>query len=100
MVPSRYLEVLTIDQNPTDNVELPSFFNMKGTSFMVDALEDVEDVVVHCSQFVEPCFCGRRGEFVLVIQMNGVGIEGIKTSVCGEFVGSSGCSIVSKVCKR
>ena len=38
---------------------------------MVDALEDVVDVVVHSSNSVEPFFCGGGGEFVVVIEVYG-----------------------------
>ena len=67
---------------------------------MVDALEDVVDVVVYCSQSVEPFFCGWRGEFVIVIEVYGAWIKAIETSISGEFVGSGGCSIIGKFCKR
>ena len=67
---------------------------------MVDALEDVVDVVVHYSHSVEPFFCGRRGEFVVVIKVYGASIKAIETSIRGEFVGSGGCGIIGKFCKR
>ena len=67
---------------------------------MVDALEDVVDVVVHSSHSVEPFFCGGGGEFVVVIEVYGAWIKAIETSITGEFVGSGGCGIVGKFCER
>ena len=67
---------------------------------MVDALEDVVDVVVHCSHSVEPFFCGWRGEFVVVIAVCGAWINAIETPIRGEFVGSGGCGIIGKFCMR
>ena len=94
------MEVSLIDQNPIVNVELSHFFNMQGASFIVDALEDVVDMVVHCSYSVELFFCGRRGEFVVVIEVYGACIEAIETSVREEFVGPGGCGIVGQFCER
>ena len=73
---------------------------MQGASFMVDALEDVMDVVVHYSHSVEPFFYGGRVEFVAVIELYGGWIKAIETSIRGEFVGSGGCGIIGKFCKR
>ena len=67
---------------------------------MVDALEDVADVVVHYSYSMEPFFSGRRGEFVVVIEVYGAWIKAIETSIRGEFVVSGGCGIIGKFCKR
>ena len=94
------MEFSPINQNPIVNVELYCFFNMKGASYRVDALEDVVDVVVHCSYSVEPFFCSGRGEFVVVIEVCGAWIKAIETSIKGEFVGSGGCNIIGKFCKR
>ena len=67
---------------------------------MVDALEDVVDVVVHGSYSVELFFCGRGGEFVVVIEVYGAWIKAIETSIRGEFVCSGGCGILGKFCER
>ena len=67
---------------------------------MVDTFEVVVDMVVHGSHSVEPFFCGRRGEFVVVINVYGAYMKAIETSVGGEFVGSGGCSIMGKFCER
>ena len=53
---------------------------------MVDALEDVIDVVVHYSHSVKPFFCGWRGEFVVVIEVYGAWIKAIETPIRGELV--------------
>ena len=73
---------------------------MQGASFIVDALEDVVCMVVHCSHSVEPFFCSRGGEFVVVIEVYGGWIKAIETSIRGEFVGSGGCGIIGKFCTR
>ena len=67
---------------------------------MVDMLEDVMDVFVHCSHSIKPFFCSGAEEFVVVIEVYGVWIKAIETSAQGEFVGSGGCGIINKFCKR
>ena len=52
---------------------------------MVDALEDVVDMVVYCSHSVEPFSCGWRGEFVVVIEVYGAWIKAMETSIRGEL---------------
>ena len=94
------MKVLSINQNPIVNVELSSLFNMQVASLMVDTLEYVVDGVVHCSHSVEPFFCSGVGEFVVVIEVYGVWIKAIETSVGREFVGSGGYRIIGKFCER
>ena len=48
---------------------------------VVDAFEDVVDMVVQCGHSVEPLFCGWWGGFVVVLDVYGVWIEAIETSV-------------------
>ena len=67
---------------------------------MVDAPEEVVDVVVHCSHSVEPFFCDCRGEFIVVVKVYGAWIQAIDTPIRGEFVGSGGCGIIGKFCER
>ena len=67
---------------------------------MVDALEDVVDVVVHCSHSVEPFFCGRRGDCAVANNGYCAWIKAIETSIMGGFVGSGGCTIMGKFCER
>ena len=62
------------------NIELSSFLNLKGDAFVVDAFEEIMIVIVHCSYSMEPFFCNRKGEFVVVIGVYGVWITGIETS--------------------
>ena len=94
------MEVLSINQNPIVNIELSRFFNMQGALFLVDAFEDVVDMVVHCCHSVEPFFCGRGGEFVVIIKLYSACIKAIVNSAGGEFMGSGGCGIIGKFRKR
>ena len=73
---------------------------MKGASFVVDAFEDVMDMIVHCGHSIKPLFCSGKGELVVIIKVYGVWIEAIETSVWEEFVGSGGCGVVGKFYKR
>ena len=100
VVPSHNQKVSSIDQNSIVNVALTSTFNIKGTLFMIDMLVDVVDMVMHCSHPIKPFFCGGREDFVLIIQLYFVWIKTIGTSVGAEIVGSGGCGIVGKFCKR
>ena len=94
------MKVLSINQDPIVNIEVSSFFNMKVALFVIDSFEEVVDIVMHCSHSVELFFCSGGGEFVVVIQVYDTCIKGIEASVGGEFVGSGGCGIVGKFCKR
>ena len=85
------MEVSSINQNP---------INMQVASFMVDTLEDLVDMVVHCSHSVEPFFCGGGGELVFIIEVYSAWIKAIETSIGGEFVGSGGCSIIGNFYER
>ena len=67
---------------------------------MVDMHEDVVDMVVHCSHSVEPFFCSWGEEFVVVVEAYGARIKAIENSVAVEFLGSGGCSVIGKFCKR
>ena len=100
MVPSLYLEVSSLNQHPIVDVEVSGCFNMKCALFIVDTFGDVVDVVVHYTHLVEPFFCGRRGEFIVVIKVYGVLIPAKETSAGGEVVGSSSCTTIGKVYKR
>ena len=60
-MPSLHLEVSTITRDPIVNIEVSSFFHMEVTSFVVDWLEDVVDLVLHCSLSVELFFCSGGG---------------------------------------
>ena len=67
---------------------------------MVDTFEDIVDIVVHYSHSVEPFFCGRGREFVVIVEVYGAWIKAIKTSVWRQFVDHGGCGIVGKFCER
>ena len=58
------------------------------------------DVVVYGSDPVDPLFCSREAEFVVIVEAYDVCIKGIETSAGGEFVGSGSCSIISKFLER
>ena len=73
---------------------------MEGTSCIVDAFDDVMDMVMHCSYSIEPFFRSRRREFVVVIEVHSAWIEATSTFVAAEFVGSSSYSVIGKFCKR
>ena len=73
---------------------------MQGASFMVDTLENIMDMLMHCSHYVEPFFCSGGGGFIVVINVYGAWIKGMQTSVGGEFMGSGGCRIIGEFCKR
>ena len=88
------------NQDPIVHIEVSSFFNMKVTLFVVDSFEDVVDVVMPCSHSVMPFFCSGGGEFAVVIEVYDAWIKGIETSVGGKFVGSGGCGMIGKFCKR
>ena len=93
------MKVSSINQNPIVNVELSSLFKMQIASFMADTLEDVVNVFVHCSHYIELCFLGVGGEFVFIIKVYGARIKAIETAAEGEFVSSGGCGIIGKFCK-
>ena len=67
----------SIHQNAIINVEASSFFNIKYTSFVVDLLEDVVNLIMHCSHSVDPFFCGARGQLVVMITVNDILIKAI-----------------------
>ena len=100
IIPSFNLKVSSSNQNPIVNVELPSFGHMKGTSFMVNTLEHIVDVVVYCSHYVEPFVCGGGAEFIVVAKVYSTWIKSVETSLGGDFVRSGGSRVVGKFCKR
>ena len=94
------MEVSSINQNPIVNVAWSSFFNMQGTSFMINTVEDLVDMVMYCNYSVQPFFCDGGGVFIVVIEVYGACIKAIETSVGGEFVGSGSHGIIGKFCER
>ena len=81
IVPSLNLKVLFVNQDPIVNVEMSSFFNMQGASFMVDIFEYSVDVVVYGSHVVKLFMRSGRAEFVVVSEVYGVWVEDIESSV-------------------
>ena len=67
---------------------------------MVNALEDIMDVVVHHSHCIEPFFYSVVEQFILVIEVYRVWIEAIESPISREIVHSGKCSIVHNFCKR
>ena len=67
---------------------------------MVDMLEGIVYLVVHCCHSIQPFFGCGRGEFVVVIEVYGARVEAVETSVGGEFVSSGGYGIVGKFGER
>ena len=94
------MKASSVNQDPIGYIEVSSFFNMKVASFVVHSFEYIVHMFIHCSHSVEPFFCGGGGEFVVVIEVYGAWIKAIETSIRGEFVGSGGCGIIGKFCKR
>ena len=94
------MKVSSINQDPIINIVVSRFLNMEVASFVVDLFKNVMDLVVHFSYSVVPYFCGRGEEFLVVIEVYSLWIKAIETSLGPEFVGSSGCSITGKFCKR
>ena len=99
-MPSLYLEVSSINQNPIVNIEVSSFFNMKVPSFVVDSFEDLVDLGLYCSHSMEPFFCSGGGEFVVIMEVYGACIQAIETSVGGEFICCGGCDVIGTFCER
>jgi len=50
---------------------------MNSTSFDVDLLEGVVDLVVDYFYSVQPFFVGRRGEFRVIVKVNGARVPAI-----------------------
>jgi len=50
---------------------------MNSTSFDVDLLEAVVDLVVDCCHSVQPFFGSRGGEFIVIVEVNGVRVPAI-----------------------
>ena len=69
---------------------------MKVASFVVDLFEQVLDVVMHCSHFIESFSCSMQGEFVVVIVVYGAWFKTNESSAEGKFVGTGVYRIVSK----
>ena len=80
-IPSLHLKISSINQDSIVDVELSGFFNIKGTSFVVDSFENMMDMLVHGTHSIQRFFCSRWGEFVVVVEAYGAHINGIEASV-------------------
>jgi len=74
---SFYFAVALVNQDPVINSKLAGLFNLNSTSFDVDLLEGVVDLVVDCCYSVQPFFGGGRGEFIVIVDMNGARVPAI-----------------------
>ena len=74
IVPHLHLQVSSVNQNRIVIVKVADNFNMKYAAFVADVYEDVMDVVVHYSHSVKLFFCGAKEDFIVIIQVDSVGI--------------------------
>lgn len=65
-------------------------FSMERHSNFIDSLKDVVDMVWHCIYFIKLFSGSRREEFAVLVEMHGIYISVLKSSLVGEFAGSSG----------
>ena len=77
VIPSFYLLVAAVNQDPVVNSKLAWLFDINSTSFDVDLLEGVVDLVVDGFHSVQPFFCSVRGEFIVVVEVNGARVPPI-----------------------
>ena len=77
VISSFYLYVVAVNQDLVVNSKLACLYDMNGTSFDVDLLEGVVDLVVDGCHSVQPFFGSGGGEFVVVVQVNGAGVPAI-----------------------
>ena len=52
VVPTLDLRISSTNPNQMVNVEVSDYFNMKGTSFVVDSFEDDVDMIAYCSHCI------------------------------------------------
>jgi len=86
-----------VKQDPVVNSKLASLFDMNSTSFDVDLLEGMVDLVVDCCHSVQPLFGGGGGEFTVVVEVNGARVLAILATVGGVLMGGMGCRIIGKL---
>ena len=56
------MKASSVNQDLMVNIELSSFFSMKGASVVLDVFEDVMDVVIYCSHSVKLLLCSEMEE--------------------------------------
>ena len=81
VVSSLDLKIVSIKQNPIINVVVSGLFYTNAASLVVDSFEEIVDVVMQCSYLVQPFFCSRGAEFIVVINLHSVGIEAIEIAI-------------------
>jgi len=62
---------MAVNQDPVVNSKLACLFDVNSTSFDVDLLKGVVDLVVDGCDSVQPFFGSRGGEFIVIVEMNG-----------------------------
>jgi hypothetical protein len=93
------LEVAAVDQYPIINGKFPGIFNVDGASLNVYLLEGMVDLVMYGSHSIEPFFGSGRGEFIVIIEMDGIGVPAIEAAVRGVLVGRMRGHVVGKLGK-
>ena len=53
------------------DIELSSFVDVDGTAFLLDPLEGIVDLVIHCTHSINLFFGHRGGEFIVVVEVYG-----------------------------
>jgi len=88
-----------VNQDLVVNSKFVCLFDMNSTSFDVDLLEGVMDLVVDGCHLVQPFFSGGGGEFIVIVKVNGVRVPAIEAVVGEVLMGRMGCCIVGKLGK-
>ena len=70
-----------VNQDPVINIVLLCFLDMDSTSFDVDFLVGIVDLIMHSCYSVELFFCARCGEFEVVWVVYCSRVEAVKTAV-------------------
>jgi len=73
---------------------------MYSTSFVVDLLVSIVNLIVYCCHAVKPFLGGRRGEFVVIREVYSARVKAVQAAVVRVLVGGCGGSIVSKLGTR
>ena len=73
---------------------------MNGTALLVDTIDSVMALVMHCSLLVLAFFSGGGAEFVVVIEVYCAWVKAIQPSVGRVSMGGGRCCVVAKFSKR
>jgi len=71
------LQFAVVNQDPVVDSKLACLFNINSTSFDVDLLEGVVDLVVDGCDSVQPHFSSWGAVFVVVVEVNGTRVPAI-----------------------